>query len=77
MPVPRVHRTWAALRRCGGAISPDVAAAVKLLAQLIPDIVTWAAAALRGGRDPEAELRALMLGAEEAARQAEHEKFGD
>lgn len=55
---------------------PAILAAVRAIATLLPELVAWFASALRGGSDPESELRILMSSAEEAARATERAKFG-
>jgi len=56
-------------------MEPLFAAATRILASALPKLVEWIATALAEGRDPEAELLA-MIAAEEAAREAERQKFG-
>lgn len=57
-------------------MDPLVKAAVGVVANMLPEIVSWVMRSLQGGRDPQQDLEALMHGAEEAARLAEQRKFG-
>jgi len=57
-------------------MDPLVKAAVQVIANMIPALVSWAMRSLHGGKDPQQDLEALMHGAEEAARLAELRKFG-
>lgn len=58
-------------------MAPLVVAATKIVAAALPALIEWIARELADGRDPEAALNALMTSAEDAARAAEQEKFGD
>ncbi len=50
--------------------------ALELAGRLLPLFVEWIGVALRGGKDPEVELRAMMSTAETQAREFERRKFG-
>jgi len=50
--------------------------ALKVLGDLLPTLVSWIEVALADGRDPKAELEAMMTSAELTAIAAEKAKFG-
>lgn len=52
------------------------AVTVDYLLELLPTFVKWVEFLIVGGRDPKAELEAMMATADNAADIAEREKFG-